>query len=177
MTPREYLVAFVAELGRDMLLPATEHEPDSVWVEDDRAPGGVAGYYVKRRVAPHHRITTDGAVFAFDFEHEGVSYRVRCGRRGTAEENGDRVVEVVKTLQSWIADGILTWVEAFAPFARSDNAWWRVLRVPPDATREEIDAAYRRGALKVHPDHGGSADAFRELRAAYERALQSRVAA
>jgi ferredoxin len=44
-----------------------------------------------------------------------------------------------------------------------------VLRIEPDADEEEIEAAYRKRVKQVHPDHGGSAEEFREIRAAYEK--------
>jgi hypothetical protein len=40
------------------------------------------------------------------------------------------------------------------------------------ATREEIRRAYRRLSKRMHPDAGGSAEAFRSLRENYERALE-----
>lgn len=44
-----------------------------------------------------------------------------------------------------------------------------VLGVPPTATQEEIKAAYRRLAMKHHPDRGGSADEFQKIKTAYEQ--------
>jgi hypothetical protein len=38
-------------------------------------------------------------------------------------------------------------------------------------SEKELKRAYRRAALKVHPDSGGSEDSFRELRAAYESVM------
>jgi len=44
-----------------------------------------------------------------------------------------------------------------------------VLGVDPDADEDEIERAYRRRVKEAHPDQGGSTEAFREVRAAYER--------
>jgi len=44
---------------------------------------------------------------------------------------------------------------------------YEVLGVPPTATGEEIRAAYRRAARRVHPDAGGSQRAFRQVNEAY----------
>lgn len=44
-----------------------------------------------------------------------------------------------------------------------------VLGVDPDADEEAVERAYRRRVKEVHPDHGGSAAEFREVRTAYER--------
>ncbi|MFB6296873.1 MAG: ferredoxin Fer [Halobacteriales archaeon] len=45
---------------------------------------------------------------------------------------------------------------------------FETLGVDPDAGDEEIERAYRRRVKEVHPDQGGSAKAFRAVRAAYE---------
>lgn len=45
---------------------------------------------------------------------------------------------------------------------------YRILGVEPDADDHAIRAAYRRRARETHPDRGGSDEAFREVRAAYD---------
>ncbi|WP_435127261.1 ferredoxin Fer [Halobaculum sp. D14] len=49
---------------------------------------------------------------------------------------------------------------------------FEVLGLDADADDEEIERAYRRRVLETHPDHGGSAEEFQAVRAAYEE-LQS----
>ncbi|MEP7049484.1 MAG: J domain-containing protein [Pseudomonadota bacterium] len=49
---------------------------------------------------------------------------------------------------------------------------WETLGLKPRATITEIKRAYRVRALDVHPDRGGSAEAFRKLHTAYESALK-----
>lgn len=49
---------------------------------------------------------------------------------------------------------------------------FQLLGIPQGATRREIDIAYRRAALRCHPDKpGGSAQAFQKVRAAYTVAI------
>lgn len=48
----------------------------------------------------------------------------------------------------------------------------RILGVPADATREEIQAAYTRLMRAVHPDKGGSAGLAAQLNAARDRLLK-----
>lgn len=50
-------------------------------------------------------------------------------------------------------------------------AWWDLLRVPSNATRETIETAYRKMAKTAHPDKGGSAYEFSRLQEAYEQAV------
>ena len=48
------------------------------------------------------------------------------------------------------------------------------LGIQPEATDDEIRAAYKRAAMKHHPDRGGSSEAFQAVHDAYA-ALQNRV--
>jgi curved DNA-binding protein CbpA len=45
---------------------------------------------------------------------------------------------------------------------------FEVLGIEPDADEDELKEAYRQRVLETHPDHGGSAEAFRQVREAYE---------
>ena len=49
-----------------------------------------------------------------------------------------------------------------------------LLGIQPEATDDEIRAAYRRAAMKHHPDRGGSSEAFQAVHDAYA-ALQNRI--
>lgn len=49
--------------------------------------------------------------------------------------------------------------------------FYQLLGVPADASEAEIARAFRRKAFVAHPDHGGDADAFRELYRARETLL------
>ena len=57
------------------------------------------------------------------------------------------------------------------PTRAQPRSAWAVLGLAVGASRGEIKAAFRLRALATHPDHGGDADAFRELHQAYERAI------
>lgn len=47
---------------------------------------------------------------------------------------------------------------------------WTLLGVSPRASEEELKAAYRKKAIETHPDHGGDAETFRRVVAAYAEA-------
>lgn len=49
------------------------------------------------------------------------------------------------------------------PAASNDGFPWTVLGVRPNCTLDDIKKAYRREALKKHPDRGGSDAEFSEL--------------
>ncbi len=46
-----------------------------------------------------------------------------------------------------------------------------VLGLSSDATLNEVKKAFRRIAMQLHPDHGGDAKAFAELKNAFEQAV------
>ena len=45
---------------------------------------------------------------------------------------------------------------------------FEVLDIDSEASDAEVERAYRRRVLEAHPDHGGSAHEFQQVRAAYE---------
>jgi curved DNA-binding protein CbpA len=49
---------------------------------------------------------------------------------------------------------------------------YEVLGVSPDADEETLNQAYRERVKEVHPDQGGSVEAFMRVQAAYEAALE-----
>ncbi|MET0794530.1 MAG: J domain-containing protein [Polyangiaceae bacterium] len=51
---------------------------------------------------------------------------------------------------------------------------WHTLGLTPEASLVDIKRAYRLRALEVHPDRGGTDQAFRALHSAYESALKRR---
>ncbi len=60
---------------------------------------------------------------------------------------------------------------------RENPSIWQTLGLTARATASEIKSAYKKRALEVHPDRGGSAEDFRVLQSAYESALQRRAKA
>lgn len=44
---------------------------------------------------------------------------------------------------------------------------YTLLDVPTTATKQEIEKAYRKKAMKMHPDHGGDKETFKQLTLAY----------
>jgi len=46
--------------------------------------------------------------------------------------------------------------------------YYDVLNIPPGSSQEDIKKAYKKLAMKYHPDRGGNEDKFKEVTEAYE---------
>jgi len=60
----------------------------------------------------------------------------------------------------------------FAALEHQGEDWWDVLEVRRDASREAIDASYRRKRSEHHPDKGGDSEQFQRVQRAYEAATK-----
>lgn len=49
---------------------------------------------------------------------------------------------------------------------------WSILGVESTASLVEVKRAFRKRALETHPDHGGEAEQFRKVQAAYEKLVK-----
>jgi hypothetical protein len=95
-----------------------------------------------------------------------VYFRLQGHPRCLACDTWDRVADNLAAIAAHIDAlrrieryGVGSLDQAFAGYAAlpaSPTEWWLVLQVPPTATREAIDEAYRRAARQAHPDVGGS---------------------
>jgi hypothetical protein len=169
-----YLRTFLQAFATPHVVPTVEADPDSVWVVEDDAPGGVAGYYKKVYVAPSSRILRDGSSAIFRFARKNIEYEIRVSAAPTYDENLDTIADVVRTLEEWISLRILERPKAYTPFIRDDpNAWWNVLGISINAGRVEIERAYREAAKISHPDAGGTHEAFLRVQRAYREAISS----
>ncbi len=72
-------------------------------------------------------------------------------------------------------DTLALWDELSALYSSVQQthfaAEFTLLGIEPDATKRGIRNAYRRKARKLHPDVGGSDEAFKQLHDAYRRIL------
>lgn len=87
-----------------------------------------------------------------------------------------KAVEALRGLERWGVSEIMkrtfSGFKALPESTTTSRAWWLVLGLGPDASKDEIKAAYRSIAQVVHPDKPtGSKEAFQELNNAYITAL------
>lgn len=83
-------------------------------------------------------------------------------------------IESIRGQQRW---GVGTLDQAFSGYAalpEPSMSWWDVLGVNRDASKDTVQAAYRRLAKQNHPDVGGDKDQFIRVQTAWERARKER---
>jgi hypothetical protein len=111
------------------------------------------------------------------FKRKGKPLVFACDRYATVRENLRAVgmhLAAMRGIERW---GCGTLDQAFAgymalPEHAGGEPWWRTLGLdcePIDV--EHLTAAYRDAAKRAHPDVGGSADAFKRVREAFEQGL------
>lgn len=61
----------------------------------------------------------------------------------------------------------------FVAIEHQGENWWDVLEVRRDASRDAIEASYRRKRSEHHPDHNGAPEQFQRVQRAYEQATEA----
>jgi hypothetical protein len=112
------------------------------------------------------------------FVWDGLQVCIPVDRYASVASNLQAIHHIIEARRVELRHGSITLVRAtFTGFialpAPVGREWWEVLRVPRDARREDVKAAYRRLASECHPDKpGGSHEKMAELNAAQEKGLQ-----
>lgn len=115
-----------------------------------------------------------------------VYWRTKSGRQAKCmaidryERVADNLAAIAATLEAMRAierhggGAILDRVfEGFTALPAPEQ-WFQVLGVPAQASRDEIERAYRRLAMEHHPDRGGDAQQMARVNAAREAGLETR---
>ena len=109
------------------------------------------------------------------FEWDGMQVCIPIDRYTFVEANLQAIHHILEARRVELRHGTLELVRAtfqgFLLAAPTGKLWWEVLGVQERASKQEIQAAYRRLASKNHPDKDGSDGIIMaELNAAYEQA-------
>lgn len=139
-------------------------------------------------VSSNQPVRADGLPYAQtrNIPDTGVAvYFVRAGKQMAMAQ--DRFWSVIGNMRSLTMaieglrqmerhGGAIMMERAFEGFAAlpAPKRWWDVLGVPPLASAEEIESAFRALAKKHHPDNGGDPAQFAEITAARAQVLGAR---
>jgi len=116
------------------------------------------------------------------FTWDGFKVCIPVDRYRTVEANLQAIHHVLEARRTEMRHGGIEITRAtFSGFlALPDSkapAWHVVMDLPEDASTEQIRLRYRELAKAFHPDRGGAVEAFQELNAAYQAAMNERGAA
>lgn len=115
------------------------------------------------------------------FVWDGQSICIPVDRYLTAQENLQAIYHVLEARRTELRHGTLHLVRATMkgftalpppPGSKPRRPWWDVLNLPANASKEQIDLAYKALAKIHHPDAGGSQKAMTELNFAREEAMK-----
>jgi hypothetical protein len=107
---------------------------------------------------------------AFYFELDDQPHVLACDRWDTVADNIAAIAAHIEALRGQERWGVADMKQAFAGHVQlpAPEQWWQVLGVRPDATVDQIDAAWRDKMRAAHPDRGGSDAAAARLNRARE---------
>lgn len=114
------------------------------------------------------------------FEREEEEYCVPCDAWDSVEANMRAIGLTIENLRAIQRHGTRQMVAAAAsgyralPAQAGGTGWWDLLGIPTDSSVDAIERRYRELARSMHPDHGGSQEAFAALTEAYRQALSSK---
>ena len=109
------------------------------------------------------------------FTLKGAPRALACDKWTSAAENMAAIAGHIAAIRMQERYGVGTLEQAFAGYATLPPAavdWWSVLGVSREATRDQVDAAYRAKARSAHPDVGGSHDEMTKINAARDEAYR-----
>lgn len=108
------------------------------------------------------------------FELGGSPHCLPCDTYTTVAGNIAAVAAHIEATRAIERHGVASVREMFSGFAAlpAPKSWWEILGVRQNATRSEIESAFRLAARRAHPDSGGSNAAMAELNDARAAALR-----
>jgi hypothetical protein len=138
-------------------------------------------------ISTNLRVRKDGGIIAEQRQPEDLGVAVyftfrksrvalACDRWDYLDDNMWAIAKHIEALRGQERWGVGTLEQAFTGYVAlpAPEQWWQVLGVGPNATPDEVRAAYRELARKNHPDAGGDHDRFVRIQQAYERAEKAK---
>lgn len=146
----------------------------------------VESFIVSSNFSLGDRNPKDSGVAVY-FTWDGLQTCIAVDRYKKIEDNLQAIFHCIEAERTKLRHGGLNIVRAAfrgyaalpPPSGQSGSEkrhWSSVLNVAPGSSLEEIKEAYRKSALKAHPDNGGSNEKMAEVNAAYAEAKAQRGA-
>jgi hypothetical protein len=110
------------------------------------------------------------------FTWDGLQVCIPVDRYERVEANLQAIHHIIEARRTELRHGGLAIVRATftgfksLPSSARTKSWWDIIEVSQNASWEEITKAYKKKAADLHPDRGGSTEAFQELASAYQDA-------
>jgi hypothetical protein len=128
---------------------------------------------------PNRRSPDDKGVAVY-FTLNGQPKVFACDRWTRISDNMRAIaktIEAIRGIERWGSSEILDRIyQGFQALPESgtysDDAWWNVLEVDPDAGPDEVKEAYRKLIRTNHVDVGGDPVLFAKINEAYESATK-----
>jgi len=146
---------------------------------DDWRPS-IANQHTKSNGLPLHNASPDDPGFVLRWTKDGEQFAVACDAYRRLRDNVREVYlwvhETRMRGQRPVVTGNSEFAAARLPSGEDDAVVagppaHEVLDVAPDAAPDVVKAAYRQKTKEMHPDHGGSPEAFQRLTRAKEEML------
>lgn len=115
------------------------------------------------------------------FEREEKPQCIPCDKWSRIEDNVQAIrktVEALRGLERWGAKSMVDAAfQGFLALPASSQAiqlaaWWEVLGVARDASKDDVRSAFKSLAMKHHPDQGGDAQRYMQIKSAYEQGMK-----
>jgi hypothetical protein len=127
------------------------------------------------QLRPRMRAPADGGIALYFRLGERIM-AMACDLHVTAADNIRSLattLRALRQLEDHIGEEILAQaLERFTLPSADPEPWWRILHLDANATRAEVEAAYRRLARERHPDLGGTDATMAELNVARDEAMR-----
>ncbi len=124
----------------------------------------------------NQRIPDDPGVAVW-FTYKGQERVLACDIWDRGEHNLRAIAKHIDALRGQARWGVGSLEQAFQGFtalpesAGTGSSCWSVLEISPDSDARAIGDAFKRLAMKRHPDHGGSSEEFHALNEARKEAM------
>lgn len=105
---------------------------------------------------------------------------------GLAQSDGNvhpTEIQVIRSIATWLGISVTDYESIQAMFVKNTESAYKILELTPDSTNEELKKAYKKMAVKFHPDKVGhlgedvqkaANDKFKKVNAAYDQIKKER---